>query len=256
VQRHDGTIHGNDGLPLSAQGTSVALEGTRLALRGTFIDVPGAWHGVVRAGFEQRRAPEEKRRAWHEVPFATARVEALQSGRRVANLGHAMARVVLRSIRQVIGEARRALGMSQKEFGYAVGSSHRSAVRWDAGQSTPGRHELRKLAGLLYPIDRDLAVEVSAGAGETLESLGLEVPPPPPPPPPPAPVVRPEDLVEIVVLAAVEQTGATPADARRWLHAVFKRAHDIGLTTDVVEKALRPAAQGAPRSPRGGKTAP
>ncbi len=146
--------------------------------------------------------------------------------------------------------------MSQKDFGYAVGSSHRSAVRWDAGQSTPGEHELRKLAGLLYPNERDLAVEVSAAAGETLESLGLEAPPPLPPPPPPAPVVRPEDLVEIVVLTAVEQTGATPADARRWLHAVFKRALDIGLTTEVTEKALRPAAQGAPRSARAAKTRP
>lgn len=166
-----------------------------------------------------------------------------------------MARPVKRSIHLILGEARFALSMSQEQFGYAVGSSHRTAARWDARQSTPAAHHLRKLATLLYPRDRALAAEVALAIDETLESLGLEAPKPPAPPP--LPPLGPEDLVEIVVLTAVEHTGVTPAVARQCLHAVFKRAHAIGLTMEVAEKALRPPAppaQSTPvRAPRGAK---
>ena len=169
-----------------------------------------------------------------------------------------MARTVRRSTREVLTDARRALGMSQKQFGYAIGASHRTAARWDAGQATPAYHHLRQLAVLLHPHDRALAAEVGGAIDETLESLGLEAPLPAPPAPlPPAPALRPEDLVEIVVLAAVEHSGAAPAAARQWLHAVFKRAHEIGLSTEIAERALRPGAPPAQgtsvRSPRGGK---
>jgi hypothetical protein len=81
-------------------------------------------------------------------------------------------------------------------------------------------------------------------ADETLESLGLEAPPPPPvvaPPPRPPPAPRAEDLVDVVVLAAVERTGSKPSEVRPWLHAVFKRACDLGLTAEAAEKALRPS---------------
>ena len=175
-----------------------------------------------------------------------------------------MARPAKRSIHIILGEARRALGMSQEKFGYAIGSSHRSAVRWDAGRARPADHHLRTLAGLLHPVERALAAEVAAAIDETLESLGLEAPRPPAPPgpptPPPPPALRPEDLIEIVVLAAVEQAGLAPATARQGLYAVFKRAREIGLTVEVAEKALRPAAPPAQRTqspttspPRGAK---
>lgn len=133
--------------------------------------------------------------------------------------------------------------MTQAQFGTALGSSHRSAVRWDAGQATPGIDTLRTLARLLHPRDRALAAEVADAAdGETLVSLGLEPPPPPraPPPPTPAPLPRAEDLVDVVVLAAVELTGSLPATVRPMLHAVFKRGHEVGLTMEAAEKALRP----------------
>jgi len=130
--------------------------------------------------------------------------------------------------------------MSQREFGYAVGSSHRTAVRWDAGRASPTVHNLQVLARLLYPEDRELASEVANAADETLESLGLEAPKPPASPPPPAAQHRAEDLVDIVVLAAVEQ-GAPVGTARRLLHAVFKRAAEIGLSVEAAEKALRPS---------------
>jgi hypothetical protein len=63
--------------------------------------------------------------------------------------------------------------MSQAEFGPALGWSHRSAVRWDSGRSTPTEQSLVTLAKLLAPVDFDLAAEAATFAGETLESLGL-----------------------------------------------------------------------------------
>jgi hypothetical protein len=165
-----------------------------------------------------------------------------------------MARRERRSIHLILLEAQRALMMSQREFGYAVGSSHRTAVRWAAGQSTPAEHHLRNLAKLLHPRDRVLASEVADHIDETLVSLGIEAPPPPPPlplppPPPPlppatpaspaAPTVGAEHLVDLLVLTAVEITGAAPAPMRTLLHAIFKRAGDVGLTVEATEKGLR-----------------
>jgi DNA-binding transcriptional regulator YiaG len=65
-----------------------------------------------------------------------------------------MARTARRSTREELANARRALGMSQKRFGYAIGASHRTAARWDAGQATPAYHHLRQLAVLLHRHDR------------------------------------------------------------------------------------------------------
>lgn len=150
-----------------------------------------------------------------------------------------------RSIHVIMNSARVTLGMTQRSFGEAVGASHRTAARWDAGSSTPGEHHLHTLARLLLPLDRSLAVEVADAAGETLEGLGLEVPPAPPPPPqpasPPSPVVRAEDLVDVLVLTAVEQSGSTPSAVRPWLHAVMKRGAELRLTMEDAERALRPA---------------
>jgi transcriptional regulator with XRE-family HTH domain len=170
-----------------------------------------------------------------------------------ATLSKPMARAPARSVHLVLGDARRVLGMTQNEFGSALGSSHRTAVRWDAGQSSPGAHELRTLAGLLHPRDRSLAIEVAQHLGETLETLGLETPPPPPAPAPPQPPqpppTRPEDLVDIVVCAAVEVTGSMPSALRPLLYAVFKRAREVGLTMQAVENALRPVVETATKPP-------
>jgi hypothetical protein len=168
-----------------------------------------------------------------------------------------MARRERRSVHLILIEAQRALSMSQREFGYAVGSSHRTAVRWAAHQSTPGLHHLQNLAKLLHPHDRALAAEVADHIDETLVSLGLEAPPPPPPPPLPAPAPPPppappapppvaaEHLVDLLVLTAVEITGAPPAAMRTLLHAVFERANDVGLTVEATEKGLRGLIAGA-----------
>jgi DNA-binding XRE family transcriptional regulator len=143
-----------------------------------------------------------------------------------------------RSLRLILTDARRTLGMSQSEFGMAVGSSHRSAVRWDGGGSVPGDHHLCTLARLLYPHDRALAAEVADAARETLVSLEIEAAP--------DPMKANVNLVDLLVLTAVEQSGSLPAAVRPWLHAVMKRGIELGLTMEAAELALRP---GSPEKP-------
>jgi len=163
-----------------------------------------------------------------------------------ARLARTMARRERRNVGLILWDSQRALHMSQREFGYAVGASHRTAVRWAARQSTPADHHLRNLAGLLLPHDRALAAEVADYIDESLVSLGLEAPAPAQPPPrPPGPQLRAEDLVDLLVLAAVERTGAAPAAMRTMLHAVFKRAREVGLTVEVAESALQAGMGGA-----------
>jgi transcriptional regulator with XRE-family HTH domain len=189
-----------------------------------------------------------------EGEFASFRPWMCLGGRRIrlspaeacANLAVRMATGKHRPLLDLVREARFELGLSQEKFGVAVGASHRTAVRWDARQSTPGAHHLAAMAQQVHRTAPALAAEIAVAAGETLASLGLEKPPPPLPPPAPPPVARPEDLVDIVVLVAVEHSGALPAVVRPWLHAVFKRVDELGLTPAAVERALRPPPPAAP----------
>ena len=170
----------------------------------------------------------------------------------------------LRSAGSVLVDARYALRMTQREIGEAVGVSQRTAVRWDAGQAVPGKHNWIKLAELLAPVDLALAEEAAAHADETLASLGLAPSPLPPPlhqPPPPgasatpstratasspsaaAPAaVAPEHLVDAVVCAVAELMDTSPRPLRPLLYAAFKKAREVGLSVEAAEKALAPAA--------------
>jgi len=168
-----------------------------------------------------------------------------------------MAKLGTRSLRHFLLDARRALGMTQRTLGGALGSSHRTVTRWDGGRSTPADFHLHRLAALLMPIDVDLAEEAAAFGGRSLEDLGLRAAPPPPPappapPPPPAPLPQAtsEDLVDIVVCAAAEATDVSPRALRPTLYAAFRRARQIGLTVEAVEEALARSAVGERRKKR------
>ena len=68
----------------------------------------------------------------------------------------------------VLAEARGALHMSQSEFGPAIGSSHRSVVRWEAAQSTPAPQHLAHCgacAGSSRGARRRVCTHASAEAG-------------------------------------------------------------------------------------------
>jgi transcriptional regulator with XRE-family HTH domain len=158
----------------------------------------------------------------------------------------------------VLGDARRALQMTQAELARAIGGAQRTVARWEAGGATPAAHHYARLATLLYPVRRDLAEEVAVHAGESLVSLGIEAPPAPPPPPPAVVVApievappsvaklqpKPEVLVDVLVLALMLESDAPYADARRGLHAALKRGCDVGLTMQEAEEALRRVTTG------------
>jgi hypothetical protein len=108
-------------------------------------------------------------------------------------------------------------------------------------------HSWLILARLVYPHNPGLAAELAAYAGETLLGLGIEAPPVPPPPPPRD--TKATDLVDILVLAAMVESGGTAHDVRRWLHAALKRACDVGLSLAEAERALRPVAAISPDPP-------
>ena len=70
-------------------------------------------------------------------------------------------------------------------------------------------------------------------SGQPLESLGLETAA--------DPLVSKVNLVDLLVLTAIEQSGSLPAAVRPWLHAIMKRGVELRLTMETAEKALRPA---------------
>jgi DNA-binding XRE family transcriptional regulator len=133
--------------------------------------------------------------------------------------------------------SRRALGATQEELGRLLGVSRRTAQRWSS-QGIPS-YELMALARLVHPRDPALASEIAAALGTTLEAAGIA--PPAPPPPAPAPAAPPisDGVVDAVVCAAAEAMDMMPNEIRPGLLAAFARAKEIGLTVEVVERALR-----------------
>jgi len=95
------------------------------------------------------------------------------------------------------------------------------------------------------------ALSTAAAAGMTLEVAGIPQPPPAPPPPPPPP---PDGIVDAVVCAAAEAMEMMPKEVRPGLLAAFGRAKEIGLTVDVIERALRSKLQGAQPVPASAET--
>jgi hypothetical protein len=139
----------------------------------------------------------------------------------------------------LVARARMRLGMPNREFGPALGASERTALRWSAGRSELTVPQLRTLAAMVYPQDPGLAAELAEATSTTLVALGIA-----PPPPPPAPVVvapprpDPDVLTDAVVCAAADELSAAPSAVRAGLLAAFRRARELGLTIDEVEKSL------------------
>jgi transcriptional regulator with XRE-family HTH domain len=158
-----------------------------------------------------------------------------------------MARRTERPLRDVLRDARMTLGMTQAEFGPALGWSHRSAVRWERGRSVPLDDSLVKLASLLVPVDADLAAEVATAVGATLESLGLAQPQVPEKP---GTRCKPDDLADAVVCAVADATDLLPRALRPLLHAAFARARALGLTVEQLEESLRPRVEAAKNGER------
>jgi transcriptional regulator with XRE-family HTH domain len=176
-------------------------------------------------------------------------------------LAHPMPHIIPSSdsIRLVV-LAQRALGMSQGNLADLVQSSRRTISRWTSGGSMPSPAALQAIARAVHATDAELAAQLAAESGETLESLGIVQPAPPPvvfaPAPPPLPRHLPPArlMVESVVCAAAEAMQTTPSAVRDVLRTAFARARGLGMTIEEVDDALSPAPGVPPAQP--GETEP
>jgi transcriptional regulator with XRE-family HTH domain len=176
-----------------------------------------------------------------------------------------MARSSRRSMHELVRAARYALMMTQLEFGRALGTSMRTAKRWEQGTSFPGTR-LHQMVALLAPVDRALAQEIVDAAASVFKSLDWPLPQVPPaetapgvtpgPAPAPAPAPAPsqasaQDLGDAVLCAVAEASDLPPRAVRPLLYAAFERARALGLTVEQLEQAFKPRADVKTRVARG-----
>ena len=140
----------------------------------------------------------------------------------------------------LLGRARRTLHWTQRELGENLGWSHRTAARWEAGQSSVYPKSLEKLVQLLFPVDRGLAAEIAAAMGETLVSLGLEAPVAPAAAAGPAvkmPTVTLRDVLDCIVCSVADASNAAPKTVRPQVVLAFRRAVELGFDLSVAANA-------------------
>jgi hypothetical protein len=143
---------------------------------------------------------------------------------------------------ELFRRAERAFPGTQRALAELLGVSSRTIMRWNGKPGYVDDARWADLARAVHPTDRDLARELAAHVGHTLESLGLEHPPAQRAP-------QPRELADAIVCAAAEVASMTPQAIRPALHAAFARAVVFGFTAEAARDALAPEAP-APR-PRG-----
>ena len=172
--------------------------------------------------------------------------------------------MVAQPMQHLLVRARQALGWNQRGLGERLGSSHRTAVRWEGGHSHFSASYAAKLVKLVYPIDRDLAWEIATISGLTLIGLGLEAPPPAPEPPlvvvPPVPAASPPSatpaalgvLVDALVCTVADASDVAPKVIRPVVLLTLRRALALGLDLQAAEAAgLLESTAPAPLAPAG-----
>jgi transcriptional regulator with XRE-family HTH domain len=128
-----------------------------------------------------------------------------------------------------------ALGLTQEELGDMVGKTKRTVQRWEEGGVTLIPSEVKVFARALRPVRPDLAAQIAATVGTTLDELGIV---------PAADASRrtaPSDAIDSVVRAAADAMGVSPDAIRPAVAAAFVRARDAGLDVQaVVDRLTRP----------------
>ncbi|MGO9834984.1 MAG: helix-turn-helix domain-containing protein [Polyangiaceae bacterium] len=151
-----------------------------------------------------------------------------------------------RPVGDLMGRARVAMGFTQQKLGDALGSSKRTAHRWESGRASPSVSQTRDLAVLVFPRDPALAEQLAAAASTTLAELGLgQIAAPSLQPHPPTRLV-----VQAVVCVAADELAVAPDTVRGALYAAFKCARELRLSTEDVEKALEPVVPKKPAPAR------
>jgi transcriptional regulator with XRE-family HTH domain len=161
-----------------------------------------------------------------------------------------MTHSVIKGAPALVGDARRALRLNQEEFANLIGSSKRTVQRWETRRATPLGSELATIAAKVHRADANVAAAIAKQLGQTLEGLGIVHPPPPPAPPPPPPLPQmPRHLaVDAVVCVASEELGVMPSAIRSALRVAFRRARELGLSYDEVERALEERLKSAAKT--------
>ena len=150
--------------------------------------------------------------------------------------------------RELLALAQRALGILGVELADRVGVHPKTVMRWHAGRSSVSAAALGKLAVDVFPKDPALARRIHAYAAEELAFPGLVPPPPLPDDPSTAVAAVPASFrAESVVFAACDAMDASPRAIRPALLAALRRAREVGITMDDLERELAPAAKPAPR---------
>jgi transcriptional regulator with XRE-family HTH domain len=150
----------------------------------------------------------------------------------------------------LIGRARVALGLTQKQLGEMFHTSMRTAHRWEGGKAYPDVEQIQRLVRAVFPVDAQLAAQLAHEAGTELSAMGLVVASNDEPAAAPSPPSRPFPpvalMIDSILLAAVDaaqgDTGAATGrqTVRDILRAAFSRARGLGLTIEEVEQALAP----------------
>ena len=141
------------------------------------------------------------------------------------------------SAAEIVVRAARALGDSQGQLGQRLGVSRRTISRWTQGTTSPVEADVVQIVRLVFPRDPALAARIALEIGATPESLGLVAPAPA------RPALPAELVVEGVVCAAADAGDVSPRAMKAALRAAMKRARELGVTMEEVEKALAPPAK-------------
>jgi DNA-binding XRE family transcriptional regulator len=136
----------------------------------------------------------------------------------------------------LLNEVRWALSLNQRTLAELLQVSSRTVQRWDAGTSAPAMLDWYAMARAAHPVDPALAERLAAAGGTSLKALGLVAELPPAATPSTAYELR--HLADAVVCAAAESIDATPHAIRTALLAAFRRARQMRLTVEDMERAL------------------
>lgn len=137
----------------------------------------------------------------------------------------------IRSKSDLLIEARRTLGLTREQFGELLHSSKRTVARWEVGESSPATMDLFDLARHIYPRNAKLAEEIALAGGATLEKIGIVTAPS-------LPSIPGHVLADAILCAAADALKAVPETVRTAVLAAFKRARELRMTVEDVERAL------------------
>lgn len=136
-------------------------------------------------------------------------------------------------------QARHLLGVSQGDLGEMIGSSRRTAQRWETTSTRPDPRHWCEIARRVHPLDPALAAKLAALGGSSLVELGLAAPAAPQADAQGAVASRSGSPAGAPSPEAIDSIVAAAAEALRpAILAAFARAQALGLTVESVVRGL------------------